>query len=145
MAATLIAIADAVAATLNAATFGQPLTAVRSYQPEYGPADTGTLRVSVVPEAVDAERKTRATFEEDHRVSVLFQHRTDMTDSELDALMELVEEVADHLKETPLTGVSGAAAVQCVAVSNAPVFAQDRLAELREFCSLLVATYKTWR
>lgn len=142
MAATLIAIADAVAATLNAATFGQPLTAVRSYQPEYGPADTGTLKVSVVPEAIDAERKTRATFEEDHRVSVLFQHRTDMTDSELDALMELVEEVADHLKETPLSGLSG---VQCVAVSNAPVFAQDRLAEFREFCSLLVVTYKTWR
>lgn len=142
MAATLVQIADAVAVTLNAATFGQPLAAVRSYQPEYGPADVGALKVSVVPEAVDAERKTRSTFEEDHRVSILFQHRTDMTDADLDALMELVEEVGDHLKATPLAGLAG---VQCVGVSNAPVYALDRLAEFREFCSLLVATYKTWR
>lgn len=140
---TLIQIADGVAASLNAATFALPFTAVRSYQPEYSPAELATLRVSVVPETVDGERKTRATFEEDHKVSVLVQQRPDgLADADLDALTALVEAIGDHLKTAPLAGLPG---VQCVAVSNAPVFAPERLAEFREFCSLLVVTYRTWR
>lgn len=141
MPATIVAIADAVTASLNAGGFSLPFTAVRAYQPEFTPDDTATLRVSVVPEGLEATRQTRARFEEDHKVWVLFQHRTQMSDAELDALMALVEEVSDRLRGSPLPELG----LQCVGVANVPLYAVDRLAEFREFCSLLTVTYRAWR
>ena len=60
----------------------------------------------------------------------------------LDALMTLVEEIADHFRAEPLSSFPGA---RCVDVKNAPVYSQEHLDELRQFTSVLTLTFRMAR
>jgi hypothetical protein len=141
--ATIVAIADAVVAELNGTTFSQAFTAVRHYQPVFELSEMMTeLKVSVVPRGVASKALDRNRHEFDYRIDVAVQHKIEPTQGNLDALMELVEEISDHFRTQPLAGYPEA---HCVEVANEPVYAMEHLDELRQFTSVLTLTYRVWR
>jgi hypothetical protein len=140
--AVIIEIADAVVAQLNGATFSQPLTAERHYQPNFELSEMSELKVSVVPRSLAGKALDRRRDGVDYQIDVAVQKRTDMTPASLDALMTLVEEIADHFRKQPLANYTEA---RCTEVKNEPVYALEHLDELRQFTSVLTLTFRVWR
>jgi hypothetical protein len=140
--ATIVAIADAVVAELNGTTFSQAFTAVRHYQPVFELSEMAELRVSVVPRSVASNGLDRNRDSFDYRIDVAVQHKIDPTQGNLDALMELVEEIADHLRTQPLAGYPEA---RCIEVTNEPIYAMEHLDEFRQFTSVITLTFRVWR
>jgi len=140
--ATIIQIADAVVAQLNAATFSLPLTAVRHYVPSFELPDMETLHVTVVPRGISSTSLDRSRDTFSYEIDLAVQKKTDMAPATLDALMSLVEEIADHFRAGPLASFPGA---RCMDVKNAPVFSQEHLDELRQFTSVLTLTFRVVR
>lgn len=142
MSATILAIADAVVAQLNAGSFGQPLTAVRHYQPVFDLAQMVELKVSVVPRSITSRRLDRDRQAFEYRLDVAVQQKVEPTPALLDPLMALVEQIADHFRTEPLAGYPAA---RCTEVSNEPVYAAEHLDELRQFTSVLTLAFAVWR
>ncbi len=142
MAATILDIADAVVAQINATAFSQPVTAERHYQPRFELSEMTDLKVSVVPRSLASKTldRNRDTF--DYLIDVAVQKKTDMSQGALDALMALVEEIADHFRTQKLAGYPGA---RCTEVKNEPVYALEHLDELRQFTSIVTLTFRVWR
>jgi len=138
---TIIAIADAVAAHLNAGTFSQPISAERVYQPAFTLEELKDLRVSVVPRstAITTASRDSSTFE--CAVDVGVQKKIG-DESEINGLLDLVEEIADHLRLKRLPGAPEAA---WVAITHEPVASTDALVEHRAFTSVLTVTYRVRR
>ncbi len=142
MPATIVQIADAVVAQLNATTFSQTLTAERHYLPRFELSEMTELRVSVVPRSVTSKGLDRNRDSFDYQIDVAVQQKLDPTSGNLDALMALVEEIADHFRSHPLAGYPQA---RCTEVENVPVYAPEHLDEFRQFTSLLTLTFRVWR
>jgi hypothetical protein len=142
MPATILALADAVVAQLNATSFSQPLTAERHYQPCFELSEMTELRVSVVPRSVASKALDRNRDGFDFKIDVAVQRKVEPSVENLDALMELVEEIADHFRSHPLAGFPQA---RCTEVANEPVYAMEHLEEFRQFTSVLTLTYRVWR
>lgn len=140
--ATIIQIADAVVTQLNAATLSQPLTAARLYAPSFELPDMETLHVTVVPRGIASTSLDRKRDSFSYEIDLAVQKKTDMAQASLDALMTLVEEIADHFRTEPLASFPGA---RCVDVKNVPVFSQEHLDELRQFTSVLTLTFRMAR
>ena len=101
------------------------------------------LRVSVVPRSVARSKaldRNRDGF--DYRIDVSAQRKIEPTSGNLDVLMELVEEIADHFRSHPLAGFPQA---RCTELANEPVYATEHLEEFRQFTSVLTLTYRVWR
>lgn len=141
MPATIIAIADAIVAQLNATGFSQPLTAERHYLPRFELPEMTTLRVSVVPRSVVSKAFDRNRHAFDYRIDVAVQKRINPTEN-LDAFMALVEEIADHFRTRLLAGFPQA---RCVEVENSPIYAPEHLEQFHQFTSVLTLTYRVWR
>ena len=139
---TIIQIADAVVAQLNATTFSQPLTAARDYAPSFKLPDMKSLHVTVVPRSMSSASLDRSRDAFSYEIDVAVQKKTDAAQATLDALMSLVEEIADHFRDERLSSFPGA---RCVDVKNAPVFSQEHLDELRQFTSVLTLTFRVVR
>ncbi len=138
---TLIAIADAVTASLNAGSFGQPFTAERLYQPAFELADLADLRVSVVPKGVTIATASRDGSYFDCAVDVGIQKKiTD--DAEIDGLVDLAEEIADHLRMKRLDDVPEAV---WLSIEHEPVVAAEHLEQQRALTSILTVTYRIRR
>ncbi len=142
MPATIVTIADAVVAELNAATFSKPVTAERHYLPVFQPSQLVDLRVTVVPRSIANKSLDRSRDSFDYAIDVAVQQKLDPTVGNLDALLELVEEVADHFRSHPLAAFPAA---RCTEVQNVPVYAAEHLEEYRQFTSLLTLTFRVWR
>lgn len=140
--ATIIQIADAVVVLLNATTFSQPLTATRHYAPSFKLPDMKELHVTVVPRAISSTSLDRSRDTFSYEIDVAVQKKTDMAQATLDALMTLVEEIADHFRAGPLASFPGA---RCMDVKNSPVFSQEHLDEFRQFTSVLTLTFRVVR
>jgi hypothetical protein len=140
--AVILDIADSVVAQLNGGSFSQPLTAERHYQPKFDLSEMTELKVSVVPRSLASQTldRNRDTF--DYLLDVAVQKKTDMTQAALDALMTLVEEIADHFRTQPLTAYPNA---RCTEVKNEPVYALEHLDEFRQFTSVITRTFRVWR
>jgi len=131
-------IADAVVAALNDHTFSQALTAARAYRPVFELQDMKDLRVTVVPKAVELTIAGRGLAQSDVQIDIGVQKKlTDTDDAEIDALMDLVQEIADFLRAT---GRFGDAA--WIKTDNAPIYSQEHLGELRQFTSVLTLTLR---
>lgn len=140
---TVIDIADAVVARLNAGSFSQQFTAERKYQPVFGLPDLGTLRVSVVPRSVSIEGGTRTASFFDCAIDVGVQKKVNPDQpAEVDGLMDLVEEIADHLRMQRLAEAPEAA---WLSIANEPVFAPEHLDQERTFTSVLTVRYRVRR
>ncbi len=142
MAATILDIADAVVAQLNATAFSQPVTAERHYQPQFELSEMTALRVSVVPRSVTSKGLDRNRDSFDYKIDVAVQRKLDPTPGNLDALIALVEEIADHFRSEPLAGFPQA---RCTEVENVPVYSLEHLDEFRQFTSVVTLTYRVWR
>jgi hypothetical protein len=140
--ATIIQIADAVVAQLNAAAFSQALTATRHYAPSFKLPDMKELHVTVVPRAISSTSLDRSRDTFSYEVDVAVQKKTDGEQLALDALMTLVEEIADRFRAEPLASFPGA---RCMDVKNAPVFSPEHLDEFRQFTSVLILTFRLVR
>ena len=68
--AVITHIADAVVAELNAATFSQPFTAGRHYQPLFDLADMKVLHVTVVPNGVTVQPVSRSEIQHDYKIDI---------------------------------------------------------------------------
>jgi hypothetical protein len=140
--AVILDIADSVVAQLNGGSFSQPLTAERHYQPKFELSEMTDLKVSVVPRSLASKTldRNRDTF--DYLIDVAVQQKTDMSQAALDALMTLVEEIADHFRTQPLASYPNA---RCTEVKNEPVYSLEHLDEFRQFTSVITLTYRVWR
>ena len=138
----LLAVADGIVEGINLASFSQPLTAVRHYQPKFDLKEMDELHVSVVPRSITEKRLSRALTAFDCAVDVGVQQRSEMEQPRLDALSNLVAEIAELLRANPLWGFPDARLIE---LSNDPVFAPEHLDELRQFTSVVRATYRVWR
>ena len=142
MTATVVTIAEAVVDEINAASFSQPLVAARHYTPSFELSEMSELKVSVVPRSVTSKALDRSRDSFEYQIDVAVQKRVEETLTELDELMELVEEIADHLRTSLLTTLPD---VRCMEVVNAPIFSSEHLHEFRQFTSLLTLTYRKYR
>lgn len=143
---TITAIADAVVARLNAGSFSQSFTAERHYQPVFDLADLETLRVSVVPRSLAIVGASRRQSQFDAQIDIGIQKRLtpDPTDdqSEIDALLDLTEEITDYLRFERLPEAPEAV---WVGVTQEPVVAAEHLEQHRQFTTILTLTYRVLR
>ena len=137
-------IADAVKDELNGATeFAMPFEAERHYKPVFDLQDMATLHVTVVPSAMSIQATTRSSFQHDVQLDVAIQKKfADGDNAELDALMDLVEQIADFLKQRQLAGFAGAIWLKA---ENAPIYAAEHIDQFRQFTSILTLTYRVLR
>ncbi len=140
---TILTIADAVVASLNAGNFSLPFEAQRQYQPVFGLPELETLRVSVVPKSVTIAIAARDSSYFDCAIDIGVQQKVNPDQpGEMDALLGLVEEIADHLRMQRLDGFPSAA---WLALENNPLFAPEHLQQERVFTSVLTVTYRVRR
>jgi hypothetical protein len=136
-------IADAVVTELNGHTFSQPFTAQRFYRPVFDLAEMSVLHVSVVPRGMTIERLDRSRNQHDMQIDIAVQKKCQTCDNaELDALMALVEEIADFFRLRRLTAYPNAVWVR---TENVPVYAPEHLEEYRQFTSVLTLTFRVVR
>ncbi len=141
MSSQLITIADAVVTALNAASFSQTITAVRSYVATRDLKDSDSLTVDVMPIEMTKEIQTRTTDIESYTVRVIVQKRTDTdANATLDALSLFVEEISDLLLATRLASPT----VMCLAVEVIPFSLVD-IRERNQFAASVTATYEQVR
>lgn len=141
---TIALIADAVAAHINAGTFSQPVNAVRMYQPAFTLQDLAELRVSVVPRTVGISAASRdsSTFECVVDVGVQRKLPAEGDQAQIDGLLDLVEEITDHLRLKRLPDAPEAA---WVGIAHEPVVSSESLEQHRVFTSVLSVTYRVRR
>ena len=136
-------IATAVAAELNAApagTFTPPLQAVCSVLPVYDLTQMADLKVTVVPKAVQIDGATRATSQFDVQIDIGIQRKLGSNlEADVAALLDLVDQVAQYLRNRPLATAPHA---MWVSTANEPVYAPEHLADKRLFTSVLTLTYR---
>jgi hypothetical protein len=141
---TIATIADAVAAHINAGTYTRPVTAARVYQPAFTLEDLKDLRVSVVPRTVGISAASRDSSIVECVIDVGVQQKlpAENEEVEIDALLDLAEEIADRLRLTRLPGAPEAA---WVGIAHEPVVSSEALEQHRVFTSVLSVTYRVRR
>jgi len=141
--AVITDIADAVAAEINAGSFSQPIDAKREYLPVFELEDMQSLRVTVVPKSLTTLPGGRAHNQHDFAIDVAVQQKLQTTDNaEIDDLLTLVDEIADHFRFKRLSSFPNA---MWLKTENEPVYAQEHLQELRQFTSILTFTFRVMR
>jgi hypothetical protein len=139
--AVIVEIADAVVAELNDTEFSQTFEAERSYLPRFDLAEMKELHVTVVPNGVTILPGNRAHNQHDYQVDVAVQKKV-ATDEELDALMGVVGEIADHFRLKRLASFPSAVWAK---TENEPIYAPDHLEQLHQFTSVLTMTFRVMR
>ena len=133
-------VAEAVVAELNATTFSQPITAIRSYLPRVELADLKTLRVTVVPSSVTVSAASRSQTQRDVAIDVAVQKKLGQEQNvSLDPLLALAEEIAEHFRAKRLDSFPGAL---CVKTEFKPIYAPEHIEQLRTFTSVLSLTFR---
>jgi len=141
--AVITDVADALVAELNAASLSQPLTAARHYVPSFELQDMKDLHVSVVPKGVVITKSDRSRNTNDIQVDVAVQKKFETGDAaEIDPLVNLVEEIADHFR---LRRLDSYPAAHWIKTEHAPIYAQEHWDELRQFTSVLTLTFRVVR
>jgi len=136
-------IADAVAASLNSGSFSLPFTAERHYRPVLDLPQLQALHVTVVPQGTTIETAGRSHNQHDCRIDIAVQKKFEKEEpAELDPLMALVEEIADHFRLRRLDGFAEAAWIK---TENVPIYAVEHLEQHRVFTSVLTLTFRVLR
>lgn len=139
----IVNIADAVVAELNASGLLPGVTVQRHYRPTFDLEEMKDLHVTVVPRGVEMSGASRSMVQSDVQIDIGVQKKpTEVNLVELDGLMALVEQIADHLRGRRLAGAPEASWVK---TENNPIFAAEHLEQLRQFTSVLTVTYRVLR
>ena len=140
---TVIQIADAVVAALNAGTFSKDFEAVRYYQPLFELKDLKELKVSVVPKGGSSAQATRDKAAQDFQIDVAVQKKLNKGDNpEVDGLMKLVEEIADFFRFKRLAEFPQA---MWIKTENVPVYSPEHMDQFRQFTSVVTLTFRVVR
>lgn len=141
---TISTLADAVAEHINAGTYAQPVSAVRTYQPAFTLEELGELRVSVVPRTTTVSAASRESSTYEHVLDVGVQKKLPAEDDQpaIDELLELTEAIGDRLRHTRLAGFPEAA---WAGLAHEPVVSSESLEQHRVFTSVLSVTYRVRR
>jgi hypothetical protein len=141
--AVITQIADAVVEALNAGTFSWTFTARRDYLPIYELEDVKDLRVTVVPKGVAIQSSGRNSNQHDVEIDVAVQKKLAKVEAaEIDPLIALVEEIADHFRFKRLISYTSAVWIK---TENEPVYAPEHLDQFRVFTSILTLTFRVIR
>ena len=136
-------IADAVTTELNAGTFSLSFTAERHYLARFELKQLGTLRVPVVPKATTIETAARRQAQHDVQIDVGVLQKLQAADnSEIDELVTLVEELADHFRLQRLASYPNAIWTR---TENEPIYSHEHLERMRQFSSVLTLTFRVIR
>ena len=142
----IIDIAEAVKDELNSPGqpgFSQSFTAQRYYQPLFELPDMKTLHVTVVPKGAEASPGSRGRNQHDYQIDVAVQKKpSDSDNTEVDALMALVEEIADFFALRRLTTFSEAI---WGGTENEPIYSQEHMEQFRQFTSVITLTFRLHR
>ncbi len=146
---TITDLADAVVSRINSGRYSQDVTAQRLYQPVLELPDAETLQVSVVPKAqrVTVLSRTENAFQIDIDVAVQKKvGKIDDDQTELDALMALVQEIIDRLRfEHLVIGAPTPKRALFQSLTHEPIYAREHLDQLRQFTSVVTVTYQVGR
>ena len=135
---TIADIADAVVTELNGHSFSQPFTAARAYLPVFDLKEMKDLHVTVVPKGLELSTAGRGLAQSDVQIDVAVQKKLASADNaEIDALMGLVQEIAEFIRATGRFGDA-----VWVKTENLPIYSPEHLGELRQFTSVLTLTLK---
>jgi len=144
MASSIIDIVDAVVTALNGHSFSRPFTAKRHYVPTFDLKEMKNLHVTVVPRGVEMTNASRLAFQSGVQIDIGIQQKFPADPAgdsvAIDALMGLVEEVADFIRATGRFG-DGA----WVKMENTPIYSPEHLEQLRQFTSVLTLTLLVMR
>lgn len=141
--AVITDVADAVVAELNAASFSQTVEAVRGYVPQFDLAEMKDLHVTVVPKGVSILPGSRSQNQHDLAIDVAVQKKLDKADNtEIDALMGLVDEIADRFRLRRLDSYPNAVWLK---TEQQPIYSQEHLDQMRQFTSVLTFTFRVVR
>ncbi|MCC5786888.1 MAG: hypothetical protein JJU33_09325 [Phycisphaerales bacterium] len=143
----VVQIADAVAASINAAAgegvFPEPFEAVRAHRPSFDLEELGDLRVSVVPRSTVITALARLQSQYECTVDIGIQQRvTAGDDARVDALLGLAEAIGDHLRYKRLAEYPEAA---WASIAHDPVLAPEHLDERSTLTTVLSVTYRVRR
>ena len=135
-------IADAVVATLNAATLTQPVTATRAYLPRAEVADLKSLKVTVVPSSVVNASASRSQSQQDIAIDVAIQKKPgNEQNASFDPLLALAEEIGELFRAKRLTTFPLAA---CIKTEFKTIYAPEHIENLRTFTSVLTLTFRVF-
>ena len=141
--ATVLNVADAVVAELNAAALSQSVTAERLYVPSFDLEDLKELRVSVVPRELASTSLDRRRDFNEAMIDVAVQKKFDKGDApEIDPLLDLVEEIADLFRHKRLASFPAA---MWTKTQHVVLYSPEHWDSLRQFTSLLTLTFKIAR
>ncbi|MEQ8785131.1 MAG: hypothetical protein RIC55_02495 [Pirellulaceae bacterium] len=139
--ADILNLADAIVIELNGHAFSQQLTAKRGYLPTYELPDLNNLKVSVVPKEDEGKLDTRSSSSHEYAIDIGVQKKPPaLTNNELDPLMLLTQEIADHF----LFGQRPGGAT-LISPSVRILYLQEHLQKLRQFTSVITLTFRAWR
>jgi len=123
----------------NAASFDESFSAVRVYVPDFELSDLDTLRVSVFPSEESLSQETRTATINEHIVGIAIQKRVDpTTNSEVDAIAGLAEDIASHFRQRTLSGVDA----RWVSAEIDPLVDAQLLKTHRTATSVVSLTYR---
>ena len=143
--AVITDIAEAVVSELNGGSFSQTFTAERGYAPAFELPEMKDLHVTVVPKGAAVMPGSRGHNQHDYQIDVAVQKKLSAVaadNAEIDALMALVEEIADFFRLRRLAAKPEAIWVKA---DNAPIYSSEHLSELRQFTSVLTLTFRVVR
>ena len=131
-------ITAAVVMALNGHVFIQPFIAKRMYLPAFDLKDMKDLHVTVVPRGLEMSTASRSLLTSDVQIDVAVQKKLVMGDSnEIDALMDLVQEIAGFVRSTGRFGDA-----MWIKTENNPIYSPEHLEQLRQFTSVLTLTLR---
>jgi len=137
--ATVLQVADAVTARINAAELSRAVTAERLYVPSFELADLKSMRVSVVPQELAIEALDRASCRYNARIDVAVQQKFNSGSlAEIDPLIAFVEEIADLFRMQRLPSMPEA---RCIGVEMPVIYSAEMWEQNRLFTSLMTLTF----
>jgi hypothetical protein len=141
-----IRIADALAASLRAATFSGSLncsTATRRFVPDENVVAAPTLQVSVVPGAVEVSNLTHGADLFEPQIHVILSKKFS-SDADIVALIELRTKIVDAIRSDKLPAATPAmpAGVVWMNCTNDVTYDRDAVANQRVFVANIGISYR---
>ena len=132
-------VAKAVASELKKQEFSLPFLCEMLVLPSFEPAELEQVRVTVVPQSLETERMTRSSVKYVVTVEIGIQRRIQGTkDETVETMCGLVDEISDHLADTPLAEFPAA---QWQRSENEPLYVPEHLSQKRAFTGVLTVKY----
>lgn len=142
----VVAVAQAVTDGLNTApkgAFAMAFTAQRRYRPVFDLTELKELRVTVVAKGLVLANLGRGPNQDDVAVDVAVQKRVDANNtSELDALMELAEQIGGYFRQKRLASYPAAVWVK---TEHTPIYAPEHLDSKQVFTSVMTLTFRVMK